>query len=231
MEDCFAGLIQLRVILAQDNGNMNQAAKSVIGIVAALLIVGVVAAALYLGPRTSLVVVSSKSSTSRCSTPIPPSNQSQMVDVYQIAPGSTGSICVDYKFEGSGTYSVGPVDPGTLYISSRGYSYQTCGATNINGTCPGLDIAPSLAEFNHQAGEVVAVSFAIKTAGNASGLYLLFVSNSDPVILAVGPVVPPSVPIFGQGLPGPPTHINSTPPGVIISGVSNIKVVVVPLTG
>jgi hypothetical protein len=226
---------------------MNRAAFGVIGIVAALLVAGLVAAALYLGPRTDLAtgtatksslsmspsqsVVSSTSSTSHCSTPIPPSNQSQTVDIYQIAPGSTGSICVDYEFESGGTYSVGPVDPGTLYVSSRGYSYQSCGATNINGTCPGLDITPSPAEFNHQAGEVVAVSFTVQTAGNASGLYLLFVSNSDPVILAVGPVVPSSMPIFGQGLPGPPTPVNSTPPNVTISGVSNIKVAVVPLSG
>jgi hypothetical protein len=163
-----------------------------------------------------------------CSTPIP-TPATNFTDVYQIAPGSTGSICVDYEFESGGTYSVGPVDPGTLYVSSRGYSYQSCGATNINGTCPGLDITPSPAEFNHQAGEVVAVSFTVQTAGNASGLYLLFVSNSDPVILAVGPVVPSSMPIFGQGLPGPPTPVNSTPPNVTISGVSNIKVAVVPV--
>lgn len=177
------------------------------------------------------VVASSPGSTSHCSTPIPSSNQSQTVDVYQIAPGSTGSICVDYEFESGGTYSVGPVDPGTLYVSSRGYSYQTCGATNINGTCPGLDITPFPAKFNHQAGEVVAVSFTVQTASNASGLYLLFVGSSDPVILAVGPVIPPSMPIFGQGLPGPPTPVNSTPPNVTIGGVSNIKVVVVPLSG
>ena len=226
---------------------MNRATLSVIGIVAALLVAGLVASALYLGPRTDLATVTATnsslsttptqsvvppiSSTSPCSTPIPPSNQSQTVDVYQIAPGSTGSICVDYEFESGGTYSVGPGDPGTLYVSSSGYSYQTCGATNINGTCPGLDISPSPAELTHQAGEVVTVSFTVQTADNASGLYLLFVSNSDPVILAVGTVVPSSMPILGEGLPGPPTPVNSAPPNVTISGVSNIEVAVVPLSG
>ncbi|MBI3841283.1 MAG: hypothetical protein HY297_04965 [Thaumarchaeota archaeon] len=166
--------------------------------------------------------------TSSCSTPVHPSNSSGMTDVYQLAPGSVGVICVDYEFDSAGYYSFASPNFGPLFISEGGFSFGACGSKNkSNGSeasrCSGLKITPSLTAPYHLARQDVTVAYNLQTGANVTGLYWFFIANCDPIPIAIGPL-PKSVPYpFIYCI-----SISGSPSSETVTGVSNINVALVP---
>ena len=159
-----------------------------------------------------------------CSTPVHPINASGIADVYVLAPGSTGVICVSYQFRSSGTYSFSTPDFGPL----NGSSFRACGpGDSFNGStlasCRHLSITATPASVVNSRAQNFTVAYTIQADSNAEGLYWFFVGSCDPIVLAVGSA-PASVPAPVL------TCVSSTsgPSGEAVSGVSNVSVVEVP---
>ena len=109
---------------------------------------------------------------SLCTTPVQPSNASGTADVYVLAPGSVGVICVGYQFRSSGTYSFSTPDFGPL----NGSGFQACGPFgSFNGAalapCEHLGVTALPAVLNHSGSQHITVAYAIRTDSSAGGLY------------------------------------------------------------
>jgi hypothetical protein len=159
-----------------------------------------------------------------CSTLVRPSNASGTTDVYQMAPGSTGLICVSYAFQRAGSYSFSTADYGPWLSAS---SYYACGYgnENVSSRCSAVTITPSISEFTHPAGQNVTVEYGIETNQNASGVFWFFVGPCLPIVLVFGPI-PASVP--GTGIFGCVMSTDA-PSSFGVIGVWNMNIVAVPV--
>lgn len=159
---------------------------------------------------------------STCSTPIR-SNATGAIEVYDLAPGSAGLICVSYAFQGAGNYSFSPVGFGPWFPNGSSYADCSIGNLTVIAYCSAISITPSISEFIHPAAQNVTVAYTIQANLNAKGLFLFFIGTCFPIILAFGPV-PSSVSL--------PTFLCISslafPISSSVTGVSNFNVVVVP---
>ena len=162
-----------------------------------------------------------------CSTPVYPSNASGITEVYVLAPGSTGVICISYQFRSSGTYSFSAPDFGPL----NGSSFQACGPPGYaNGSslepCRNLSITSMPSTVDHSGTQNVTVAYTISVGVNAKGLYWLFIGSCDPIVLAVGSA-PASVPgpVFLGCIAS-----SEGPSSEAVIGVTNIGVVEAPFS-
>ena len=157
-----------------------------------------------------------------CPTPVHLSNASGTTEAYVLAPGSTGVICVSYRFQGSGDYSFSTPDFGPL----NGSSFQACGQPgSYNGTdlasCKYLGVTALPASVEHSGPQNVTVAYMIHASADAKGLYWFFIGSCDPIVLAVG-----SAP---SSVPGPVflgcIMSSMAPSSEAVTGVSNVNVV------
>jgi hypothetical protein len=207
-----------------NTGTRNHSTLVFVGVLlAVLLIVGTVSMLqTYVtstgGPTTSTA------SAGPCSESVLPFNASGM-EVFQLTPGSSGSICVSYGFQGTGTYSFS-ASFGPLFNQSDAY-YACSYEFNIEAVanrCSGVRIMPSVPYVINFPGQNVTIAYTVQTNLNATGLFWLFIASCDPVVLVFGPL-PASVP--GPVFLGCVTSLDS-PSAVNVTGVSNVSVAAVP---
>lgn len=209
------------------------------GVIASLLVVALLAGAgagylvgeanLRTTTTVSTITVVSTSTTisyqAPCSTPVYPTTSSGMTDVYEVSPGSRGTICVDYHFNAAGNWSFASPDYGPL----NGSSFVSCAGGGFNGTvatsCSTLRITSSVGGFSHGADQNVSVIYTVMAGENATGLFWLFIGFCDPVYVAVGSI-PASVsgPIFYGCI-----FTLDEPSYEAVTAVSNVIVSVVPV--
>jgi hypothetical protein len=217
------------------------------GMIAALLVIAIIggAGAGYLAgeanPRVTTIVSSATTTSTTtlfiedtCSIPVSPATTAGMTDVYDVSPGSVGTICVNYHFDAAGSLSFASPGYGPLYYGvNNGHNtvgYYSCpgGGTFPNGTsatgCSEVRVTSSMGEFSHGADANVSVVYTITAEKNATGVFLLFVDSCDNVPITLG-TPPASIvePAF--------SCVTSTnqPSYDAVTAVSNIIVSVVPL--
>ena len=211
---------------------------------ASLLVVAVLAGAgasyfvSEANPRTITVISTNTATTittttytlpTFCSTPVNPTTSSGMADVYDILPGSLGTICVEYHFDSAGDWSFASPDYGPLYYNNRSSGFYGCSLGSSNATlhaiCSTLKIASSVGEFSHGTDSNVSVAYTISAEKNATGIFWLWIGICDPIYVAIG-AVPASV----SGPTLSCIYITGEPSYETVTGVSSIVVSVVPRT-
>jgi hypothetical protein len=201
--------------------------KEVIALtVVGLMIVSAVAgylAGVYLGPSQTTTVSATPITlpVSVCTSPIPQFNGTGITGVYQIAPESIGVICIEYEFQGNGSYPFSPPDYGPQTDSS-GSSWIACefkGGSAVASACSGLSITPSQPSINHLTSPSVTVAYTVRTATSVPSVFWFFIGNCDAIPLAVGEqpsfVIRPGFGCVGSA--GAPTN-------VVVVGTWNINV-------
>lgn len=121
-------------------------------------------------------------------------------DVFQLAPGASGVITVQYRFESSGNAS---------FVDGLGCVYPKWNNTGC-GSQP-YSITPSPTSSHHAAGQNVTVSYTVRSANNGSGVYwfyLGFCADVGPLVIGSvpSPLVAPGIgvcpPLSMMGLGG-----------------------------
>lgn len=200
-------------------------ALAVIGLMIVSAVAGYLAGA-FIGSRqtttTSTTLIALPASV--CNTPIPPLNGTGTTRVYKIALESIGVICVNYEFQGNGSYSFSPTDYGPQ-ISSGSAPWFACGAENgssVAAACSDLTITPSQPSINHPTSQNITVAYSVQS-NDSPGIFWFFIGSCNAIPIAIGES-PSFVAYPGFGClttPGAPTSVT-------VTGTWNVNVTEAP---
>ena len=142
-----------------------------------------------------------------------------LLQVFQILPGATGTICVNYTFYGQGYY----VFPLGLGFPEPSGTWSYCGSgTGASNPCGGIEFTRSPPAVEAYNGETVTVGYTVQASpGAREGAYMLYLGQAQEVTLVIGPL--------NQSLPYPPLRCCAVvfPVNVTIAGVTGVNVVLV----
>ena len=168
--------------------------------------------------QTTVEPVTSSSYASECSTSVSPASDHNETQVYELAPGSTGMICLEFFFDTSGNAS---------FVGGLGCPYPLWNNTGC-GSQP-YQITPSPTRVDHFAGQSVAVAYTITAAANATGVlwdYLGFCASVGPIVIGPIPVQLTS-PALGFCVPFDVIGLSGLS-GEVVTGVTGMTVSEVP---
>jgi hypothetical protein len=144
-----------------------------------------------------------------------------LMQVFQMSPGASGTICVNYQFDSVGEhYSV--FGSGLAFTNSEGLDIYC--SNGVSDPCPGIDYSASpVAVGAYGGGEIVTDAYSIQTGPDArQGVYTLYLGDAQAVPIVIG-AVPANVTMPLLECCGVPGLTNVT-----IAGVTNITTVMVP---
>ena len=160
-----------------------------------------------------------------CNTPVTGTG-----DVYEVEPGSTGTICVSYHFDSAGTWSFGEPGVGTVNYTDDAVTYAGCSGAVSGATtraafalCSSVRMFSSTGTLNHTAGQNLTVAYTLEVGKNGTGLVSFYIGPCNLLFIVIGPL--PS------RLPPAPTFCNTVsdaPTSESVTGVSGIRVVSLP---
>ena len=150
-----------------------------------------------------------------CSTPVSATVPTEMIQVYQMNPGSVAVICINYQFASAGNSSFG------LLGGPECVSRAEASGLSPMYSCD-LELTPSISSFDHLAGQNVTVAYLIQSDENATGVYW-FGGVCSPVLIpfVVGTLPTsltyPFAPVFC-------IYMADMPSGATVTGVTGLSV-------
>jgi hypothetical protein len=169
---------------------------------------------------------SSSPQTIYCKSPVETSSPLGIVNqtlsqVFQMSPGASGTICVNYQFDNVGEhYSVW--GSGLAFANNEGIVIYC--SNGVSNPCPAIYYSASpVAVRAYGGGEIVTDAYSIQTGPDARlGMYTLYLGDAQAVPVVIG-AVPTNVTLPLLECCDVPGLTNVT-----IAGVTNITTVMVP---
>ena len=218
----------IRTINAKSDINAmtpNQRAISLVLVAACAVMVGLAGVQLLIAPPIG--GVKSTTSAVACDHPLSGAGSPNRATVYRIT-SSNAVLCLKYAY-GSQAMASFRFNLQSWVQNGREVGALTFPCSIVHGEyrCPGFTVVPTRvsAVFVNEA-ESIELAYTIAASPGADGLYIFFLTPSNPIYLSFGPA-PQSV-YFTCWTSGPRLPTGVLPPSYNIIGGTNVDAMVVP---